>query len=28
LDRKGVIRYRGLHFTSEIAAAADKLLKE
>jgi RNA polymerase sigma factor (sigma-70 family) len=28
LDRNGVIRYRGLHFTSEIAAAADKLLKE
>jgi len=28
LDRKGVIRYRGLHFTSEIAAAAEKLLKE
>jgi len=28
LDRKGVIRYRGLHHTSEIAAAVDKLLKE
>jgi peroxiredoxin len=28
LDRKGVIRYRGLHFTSEVAAAAERLLKE
>jgi peroxiredoxin len=28
LDRKGVIRYRGLHFGNEIVAAADKLLKE
>jgi hypothetical protein len=28
LDRKGVIRYRGLYHTSDIAAAVDKLLKE
>jgi peroxiredoxin len=28
LDRKGVIRYRGLYHRSEIAAAADKLLQE
>jgi hypothetical protein len=28
LDRKGVIRYRGLYHGSEVAAAADKLLKE
>jgi RNA polymerase sigma factor (sigma-70 family) len=28
LDRKGVIRYRGLYHRSEIAAAVDKLLQE
>jgi RNA polymerase sigma factor (sigma-70 family) len=28
LDRKGIIRYRGLHHGNEIAAAADKLIKE
>ena len=28
LDRKGVIRYRGLHHRSEIASAVDKLLAE
>lgn len=28
LDRKGVIRYRGLYHASEVAAAAEKLLKE
>lgn len=28
LDRKGVIRYRGLHFINEIAADAQKLLNE
>ena len=28
LDRKGVIRYRGLHLINEISTAADKLLKE
>jgi len=28
LDRKGVIRYRGLRFSGEIARAADKLLQE
>ena len=28
LDCTGVIRYRGLHFRSEIAAAAEKLLQE
>jgi cytochrome oxidase Cu insertion factor (SCO1/SenC/PrrC family) len=28
LDRKGVIRYRGLYHRSEIAAAVEKLLQE
>jgi peroxiredoxin len=28
LDRKGVIRYRGLYHRSDIAAAVDKLLQE
>jgi len=28
LDRKGLIRYRGLYHRSEIAAAVDKLLQE
>jgi len=28
LDRKGVIRYRGVHFSSEVAAAVDKLLQD
>ena len=28
LDRKGIIRYRGLYHRSDIAAAVDKLLQE
>jgi cytochrome oxidase Cu insertion factor (SCO1/SenC/PrrC family) len=28
LDRKGVIRYRGLYHASEVATAAERLLKE